>query len=236
MHPPIQAITIDLDDTLWPVWPTIPHAEDRLRDWLQVHAPAALPSAQDRAQQRRWREQVHEQHPERLHDLGFLRTEQIRLMLAHVGAPTALAEAAFEVFLAARQQVRLFDDVAPAMAQLAARYPVVALSNGNADVHRVGIGHWFRDALSAHQVGVAKPHRRMFELAAERAGVPMHAVLHIGDDIELDVRAAQAHGMRAVWVNRGEQVWPQDLPAPDLQVRDLGAVCDWLQAQDEARG
>ena len=35
----IQAITLDLDDTLWPVWPTIQHAEQTLHDWLLVHAP-----------------------------------------------------------------------------------------------------------------------------------------------------------------------------------------------------
>jgi putative hydrolase of the HAD superfamily len=35
----IQAITLDLDDTLWPVWPTIARAEVVLHDWLEVHAP-----------------------------------------------------------------------------------------------------------------------------------------------------------------------------------------------------
>ena len=30
----IRAITLDLDDTLWPVWPTIHRAEQVLSDWL----------------------------------------------------------------------------------------------------------------------------------------------------------------------------------------------------------
>ena len=37
----IRAITLDLDDTLWPVWPTIARAEAQLQSWLQQHAPAA---------------------------------------------------------------------------------------------------------------------------------------------------------------------------------------------------
>eukprot|EP01036_Dinobryon_divergens_P047559 gene47559-63761_t len=36
----IKAITLDLDDTLWPVWPTIHRAEQVLTDWLAHHAPA----------------------------------------------------------------------------------------------------------------------------------------------------------------------------------------------------
>ncbi|MDO9290676.1 MAG: HAD family hydrolase, partial [Hydrogenophaga sp.] len=36
----IRAITLDLDDTLWPIWPTITRAEDALQVWLREHAPA----------------------------------------------------------------------------------------------------------------------------------------------------------------------------------------------------
>ena len=35
----IKAITLDLDDTLWPVWPAIEKAEQALLDWLARHAP-----------------------------------------------------------------------------------------------------------------------------------------------------------------------------------------------------
>ena len=36
----IKAITLDLDDTLWPIWPTIGRAELALSAWLQQHAPS----------------------------------------------------------------------------------------------------------------------------------------------------------------------------------------------------
>ena len=38
----IKAITLDLDDTLWPVWPTIYKAEDLMREFLQPHAPKTV--------------------------------------------------------------------------------------------------------------------------------------------------------------------------------------------------
>ena len=35
----IRAITIDLDDTLWPIWPTIERAEKALHEWVAINAP-----------------------------------------------------------------------------------------------------------------------------------------------------------------------------------------------------
>lgn len=35
----IRAISLDLDDTLWPIWPTIAKAEGVLLQWLAQHAP-----------------------------------------------------------------------------------------------------------------------------------------------------------------------------------------------------
>ena len=35
----ISAISLDLDDTLWPVWPTIERAERVLHAWLAKEAP-----------------------------------------------------------------------------------------------------------------------------------------------------------------------------------------------------
>ncbi|HNJ46754.1 MAG TPA: HAD family hydrolase, partial [Ottowia sp.] len=43
----IRAITLDLDDTLWPVWPTIARAEDALRAWLHTRAPRTASLARD---------------------------------------------------------------------------------------------------------------------------------------------------------------------------------------------
>src|SRR4051812_7121874 len=39
--PRIKAISLDLDDTLWPIWPTIERAEKVLHDWMGDNAPMA---------------------------------------------------------------------------------------------------------------------------------------------------------------------------------------------------
>ena len=35
----IKAITFDLDDTLWAIWPVVERAEQLLQEWLAAHYP-----------------------------------------------------------------------------------------------------------------------------------------------------------------------------------------------------
>jgi len=224
----IKAITLDLDDTLWPVWPTIHRAEQVLIDWLTEHAPATAALSSEPEVKKAVRAEINSRHAGQAHDLSFLRREAIREMLLRAGDPGYLAEPAFEVFFAERQRVELFDDALPALAFWSQRYPVVALSNGNADVHRVGIGQHFHASVSAQSLGVAKPDPRIFVAGAQAAGVLPHEVLHIGDDAHADCVGALDAGMQAVWLNREGKEWPQanhpSHPAP-LQVAELNALC-----------
>jgi putative hydrolase of the HAD superfamily len=221
----IKAITLDLDDTLWPVWPTIHRAEKVLQDWLEENAPAAAVLSSQAEIKKAVRLEVNARHADRAHDLSFLRREAIRSLLHAAGEPGDLAEPAFDVFFAERQRVDLFDDALPALAFWSARLPVVALSNGNADVHRVGIGEHFHASVSAKSSGVAKPDLRIFEAAARAAGVAPREVLHVGDDAHLDCVGALAAGMQVAWVNREGHPWSHGDSRPHLEVRDLHQLC-----------
>ncbi|WP_313312740.1 HAD-IA family hydrolase [Pulveribacter sp.] len=225
----IRAITLDLDDTLWPVWPTIRRAEAALAGWLAVHAPGTAALFADAPALRALRVQVEAGRPDLRHDLSGLRRESIRLALTQAGDDPALAEPAFDCFFAERQRVELFDDALHALEFLAARYPVVAVSNGNADVHRIGIGRYFKDSLSATVLGVAKPDARIFHAGARAAGVAPGAVLHVGDDALLDTRGALDAGLQAAWLNTTGAAWTHGGPAPHATVASLGALCQLLR-------
>ena len=221
---PIKAITLDLDDTLWPIWPTIEKADLALHDWLVQHAPQTAALLAQPAVRHEIREHVNGLYPELRHDLSTLRTRAIRLALSRSGNDPGLAEEAFEVFFAARHQVTLFDDALQALQFLSRRMPLVALSNGNADVHRIGIGSYFTASLSAQQFGVGKPDPRIFHAAASAVGLQAHEVLHVGDDAALDVLAALDCGMQTVWVNRNVHPWTH--PAqPHETVTTLTELC-----------
>ena len=203
----IKAITLDLDDTLWPIWPTIERAEQALNDWLEHCAPATAQLLAVPAMRHEIREHVAGLSPKYRHNLSALRREMIRLALTRSGENPLLAEPAYEIFYAERNRVMLFDDALPALEFLSARFPLVALSNGNADIGRVGIDRFFKAGVSAQQLGVGKPDARIFQAAAAAAGVQEFEVLHIGDDAALDVLAALDCGMQTVWVNRADHLW-----------------------------
>ena len=117
-HPPL-ALTLDLDDTLWPVWPAIARAEERLHAWLRTHARATA-ARFDTAALRALRDELAVRHPDWSHDLTRIRLESLRRALCLAGDDPSLAEPAFAVFFQARQEVELFDDVPPALERLAA--------------------------------------------------------------------------------------------------------------------
>ena len=197
----VTAVTLDLDDTLWPVRPTLVAAEKVLAEWLRTHAPATaqgMPPAAMLA----LRAEVASEHPHWSHDLSAIRLETIRRALRRHGDDPALAELAFEVFFEARHAVTLYDDVLPGLRRLASRYRLVAVSNGNADVQRIGLERFFSGSVSARLHGVAKPDRSIFQAACAAAGAAPNQVLHLGDDLDADVAGALAAGLHAGWICR----------------------------------
>jgi putative hydrolase of the HAD superfamily len=142
-----------------------------------------------------------------------------------------LADEAFEVFYAARHEVTLFDDAVLALEFFSARFPVVALSNGNADVGRIGLGPYFRAAISAQEFGVGKPDPRIFHAAAGAVDVEPYNVLHVGDDATLDILGALNAGMQTVWVNRADHLWTHEA-TPHETVTSLTELCDMFRLSE----
>ena len=156
---------------------------------------------------------------------GATRILIVPLYPQYSGTTTA---SVFDAFFAERQRVEFYGDALPALAFLSSRYPLVALSNGNADVQRVGIGHHFCAAFSATTLGVGKPDPRMFQVGARAAGASPEAVLHIGDDAHLDGVGALNAGMQMAWVNRGGHAWEHPVHAPHVTVAELRSLCELL--------
>ncbi|MDE2305697.1 MAG: HAD family hydrolase [Gammaproteobacteria bacterium] len=219
-----RILSFDLDDTLWPVAPVIEAAERELYEWLRERHPRAV-AEHTIESMRALRTAVAARHPDRSHDLSFLRLRALALQLAEAGYEEGEAERAFEVFYAARNRVDCYADVHPALALLAARGPLYALSNGNADLGLCGLARYFSGHLSARSVGAAKPDPRIFAALAHRAGAHAAQIVHVGDDPYADVEGARRAGLQAVWINRHARPWPADLAPPEREIRGLDELC-----------
>src|ERR1700736_6905549 len=152
-----RVISLDLDDTLWPVVPVIAAAEIALLSWLREHHPRAA-DGHDLDSMRTLRERIAEQFPDQGHDMTFLRRRALAEQFAAAGyeglsAAESLAggspaagtpvEEALEIFMRERNRVELYDDVRPALVRLRSSYRLFAVSNGNADLNRCGIAELF---------------------------------------------------------------------------------------------
>ena len=74
----VRAITLDLDDTLWPIWPTIERAEAALAAWLTQRAPVAAGVFANPKTRVAMREEIVKSRPDLSHDMSALRRESWR--------------------------------------------------------------------------------------------------------------------------------------------------------------
>ncbi len=109
-----------------------------------------------------------------------------------------------------------------------AGFATAVLSNGSPEMLRsavegAGIGGLLDAVLSVEEVGVFKPHPKVYRLAVDRLGVPAEAIAFQSSNA-WDAYAASAFGMRVVWCNRYGQR-PERLPgAPDREIRSLAEL------------
>lgn len=115
----------------------------------------------------------------------------------HVDVPTLLAAIVF----------RPFPDVRPALEAWRARgVRLAVVSNWDVSLHevlaRTGLAELVDGAVSSAEVGFAKPDPRPVLAGLEIAGVGAEDAWLVGDDVEADLGAAEAAGVRGVLLDR----------------------------------
>ncbi len=109
-----------------------------------------------------------------------------------------------------------------------AKMKIAILSNGSpsmlaAVVAGAGLGGMFDQVLSVEDVGVFKPHPKVYQLAVDRLGVPASAIAFQSSNA-WDAYAASAFGMQVVWCNRYGQPRERLPGAPDREVKSLAEL------------
>lgn len=150
-----------------------------------------------------------------------IRRAALARSLARAGLDAELDRIA-ELFFARRFELtRPYADALPVLRQLRRTYTVGFATNGNSRAERCGLAGEFAFEIYAHIGGVPKkPDPGFYAAVLAAAGVDAATVVYVGDSPEHDVAAAQAAGLRAIWLNRRGAPVPDQL-WPDAQVRSL---------------
>jgi putative hydrolase of the HAD superfamily len=120
----------------------------------------------------------------------------------------ACFEELFEIFARA-DAWQVFPDVEDTLREARSRgLRVGIISNWDERLRplldEIGLALYFDSMTISCEIGVEKPDPRIFQAALHAAGVPVKQAVHVGDSDTADVRGAEAVGMTAVLLNRGE--------------------------------
>ena len=166
------------------------------------------------------RQRIIVERPELSHDLSRLRQEVFARAIIAVGRAETeahqLAAPAFRLFLAERHKMHFFEDALDVLEQLASHHHLGALTNGNADIARLGLDRYFRFAFSTADVGAVKPAPQMFLAALAHADVGANQMIHIGDHPVGDIQGAGDLGIATIWVNLAQDRYPDAPAAPQI--------------------
>lgn len=201
---PFVALSFDLDDTLYNNRIVIRQAEEAMQQALQKLLPE-----QDGIDPDYWwqqRKELAATTPEIRHDVSLWRLAGLELGLKKLGVAQhqipAIAEQAFQDFYQARSQFEVPVATHELLRALCKRYPLVSITNGNADVKRLKLSHYFQHSLRAGPDGRMKPYPDLFHSACQRLNILPSQLLHIGDSSQADVMGAIEAGCQAVWLRR----------------------------------
>lgn len=111
-----------------------------------------------------------------------------------------------------RIHLGLYDDVQGVLDELAGRYRLGIVSDGQSawalpELKETGIARYFDPIVVSGDFGFRKPDRRLFEAALHRMRLRAEHVIYVGNDMYRDVYGARRVGMKTVFFrsNQGRQ-------------------------------
>lgn len=231
----IKLISFDLDNTLWDNDPVLLRAEQACYDYLGQEAPqlTAQYSLNDLASMRL---QMMATSPQLAAQVSKTRKLAMQQALEAVNHDTtkikALVEQAFLRFHNERNKIDLFPQAVPMLEALHKHYTLASITNGNSDLTKVGLNHFFAFSLSAEIVGAKKPRPNIFHAALNKAGIKAQEMIHIGDHPEDDIAGAQQLGIHTLWFNPRKLRWEDesDKMAPTATAHCLSEIPDIIAA------
>lgn len=201
---PFYAITVDLDNTLYDNYPIISKAEEKLILFLKKYHP--LLSKIEKKDCCIAQKIIKLIDPEIYHDINYWRWKSLEYVLLKYGLSRSDsqlgADYGMDIIIYWRNKINISARTNTVLSALRSRWPLIAITNGNANPVLFGLKKYFIDILRSGIHGRAKPYTDMYYLASKYFGLSCKYILHIGDDLAIDVQGALYSGMQACWTNQ----------------------------------
>jgi putative hydrolase of the HAD superfamily len=112
---------------------------------------------------------------------------------------------------------------------LVGNFKLVLMTNGIKEVQRSRLSlspirKYFNDIIISDEVGVAKPDKRIFQIAFERMSSPKkNTILMIGDNLSSDIKGGNNFGIPTCWYNPGHLPGDPQIMAT-YEIRNLNEI------------
>ncbi|MFP3014204.1 MAG: 5-amino-6-(5-phospho-D-ribitylamino)uracil phosphatase YigB [Arsenophonus sp.] len=199
----IEAITFDLDDTLYDNRIVINKTESELLNFIRCY-DNRFNNIQF-IDLKNYQRLILNRYPEIYHDVTKWRWLSVKEMLCCYGydqeESARGADDIMSHFFYWRSQISISELTHKTLSELAKKIPLAVITNGNADPYASGLGDYFQFVLKAGYDGRAKPFSDMYYLAARKFNIELDKILHVGDDLTTDIQGALQSGMQSCWIN-----------------------------------
>lgn len=129
----------------------------------------------------------------------------------------------------------LYDDAIQCLEVLSKKYKIGIIANQSLGTKerlaQKDVLKYIDLVIASAEEGIAKPDRRIFEIALERSNCKAANSIMIGDRIDNDIVPANLLGMNTIWIKRGfGQYWKinREIEKPDFVVNNLLELCNIL--------
>lgn len=96
------------------------------------------------------------------------------------------------------------DGARDALVSIRKQYPVGIITNGFSETQQkkiefMGLKDFCDIFIISEEVGVMKPHQKVFDIATEKAGVDRSEILYVGDSYSSDIVGGRQAGWKTAW-------------------------------------
>ena len=130
---------------------------------------------------------------------------------------------------------KLYSDAEDCLKKLSSKYKIGVIANQALGTEKrlenFGLLKYIELVIASAEEGIAKPDKRIFEIALNRANCEPGQSIMIGDRIDNDIVPAKKLGMKTIWIKQGfGRYWniTHEEEKADYEVNNLMEIFDFI--------